>query len=84
VLAASGGDIIEKAGAIKSPPHFPCCPFCGSLLFQHDSEKAFWAGSKEYEETHPGYIALIKWLKGKCFKSISEAAVAYEAETGIH
>ncbi len=51
---------------------------------QHDNEKAFWAGSEEYEKTHFGYIGLMKWMQGKCFKTMADAASAYESETGIH
>jgi len=73
-------DVIENAARTRPPS----CPFCGSVLFQFDSERAFWFGSEAYEQTHPGYIALTKWLKGKCFKTMKDAAVAYELETGIH
>jgi hypothetical protein len=75
--------ISEKGDSFR-PASLPCCPFCGSVLFQHDSEKEFWAGSAEYEKTHPGYVALMTWMKGKCFKTMSEAAIAYESEAGIH
>lgn len=75
--------ISEKGNSFR-PAGLPCCPFCGSVLFQHDSEKEFWAGSANYEKTHPGYVALTKWMRGKCFKTMADAATAYETETGIH
>lgn len=83
-------DVIENAGGIRPPSGksqlgpLPCCPFCGSVLYQFDSEEEFWAGAESYEETHPGYTALMMWLKGKCFRTMAEAAAAYEAEAGIH
>lgn len=77
-------DVIENAGHHTGAHPLPCCPHCGSVLYQHDNEQAFWAGSKEYEKTHPGYIALMQWMKGKCFKTMADAAAAYESETGIH
>lgn len=77
-------DNIENAGALKAVHPLPCCPHCGSVLYQFDNETAFWAGSAEYDRTHPGYINLMKWLKGKCFRTMADAAVTYEAETGIH
>lgn len=73
-------DIIENAARTRPPS----CPHCGSVLFQFDNEQAFWAGSAAYEKTHPGYTDLLRWLKGKCFKTMKDAAIAYEAETGIH
>src|SRR5438034_401768 len=73
-------DAIEAAANTRPPT----CPFCGSVLFHFPDERSFWAGSVAYEKEHSGYVALLRWLKGRCFKTMAEAAAAYESETGIH
>ena len=68
-------------------PGLPCCPHCGSVLFQIEAPKWF-AGADRYEREgrdgtpHPGYRDMIDWQRGKCFPSGQSAADAYQAETG--
>jgi hypothetical protein len=56
----------------------PCCPECGGMLFEMDSEERWWNGVDKYNEEHPGYRRLVTWAKGKCFRTWLEAKEAYE------
>jgi hypothetical protein len=60
----------------------PCCPFCGSILFQLD-EKEWWEGAEKHDKTHPGYLAFLRWSQGKCRKNIRLAALDFQLETGV-
>jgi hypothetical protein len=76
-------DGIEKAASLKGTGEhgLPCCPFCGSVLFQHEDEAAYLRGAPEYEaDGHPGYVAMLKWARGKCFHDLSEMESTYAAE----
>lgn len=56
----------------------PCCPHCGSMLFEMDSAEPWWAGARRYEDDgHPGYVAMIEWAKGQCFPSMAAMMAAY-------
>lgn len=58
-------DYITRAGSL--PSGLPCCPHCGSPLFQ-DHEDSWWAGVDRYEaDGHPGYRDVITWAQGRCF-----------------
>jgi hypothetical protein len=79
-------DGIEKIG--KSPSStgefaLPCCPHCGSMLFEIPDPETWWSGARKSQaEGHAGYIAFIEWLKGKCFPDIKRAQAAYQAKPG--
>jgi hypothetical protein len=63
----------------------PCCPRCGSMLFEAENEAAFLAGAQKYEdEGHPGYVAFVLWSKGQCFPSLVAAQDAYAKATTEH
>jgi hypothetical protein len=76
-------DGIEKVG--HTPPNrdgisIPCCPHCGSVLYELPSPKEWWDGVDKYEaDGHPGYRDFISWLKGKCYPGRNAAKAAYEA-----
>lgn len=60
----------------------PCCPTCGGMLMEAPTEAAFIEGAQKYEdEGHPGYVAFIRWSKGKCFKTRELAEAAYAARS---
>lgn len=60
----------------------PCCPHCGSVLFEMDSDEQWWAGAQRYEdEGHPGYVEMIRWGRGKCFPNIPALELAYKARS---
>lgn len=58
----------------------PCCPFCGSVLFELSEEKKWWDGVEEYNKTHPGYKELMLFGKGKCFRDMKALQEAFDKE----
>lgn len=78
------GSVTMPAKDFLAKPHrLPVCPNCKGVLMEFPNEEAFWKGSEKHEETRPGYIAMMKWMRGKCFPTMKAAAVAYFLETGI-
>jgi hypothetical protein len=73
-------DGIEKVG--KTPERnrisLPCCPHCGSVLFEMDIDD-WWRQVNKYDETHPGYRQFTEWRRGKHHVTIQEAKTQYEA-----
>ena len=68
---------VDKAG---SNGGLPCCPHCGSMLFEMHSPQ-WWEGAAKHEKDgNPDYLNFIKWLRGKCFKNIEEAQQKYKEE----
>lgn len=71
-------DSINKVGHHQG---LPCCPHCGSVLFEFPSEKEWFESVDKYEKAgNPGYRALIEWSRGKCFKTWLEAKAVFLAE----
>jgi hypothetical protein len=73
-------DGIDKAG--KTLPFvihsIPCCPRCGGVLFEFESEAEWFEAVDRYEsEGHPGYRAMIEWGRGRCFKTPADLERAY-------
>lgn len=61
----------------------PLCPHCGSPLFEVANEREWWVGVDRYEAAgNPGYREFVMWLRGKCFRSVDLARVAFDAERG--
>ena len=57
----------------------PCCPHCGSVLFQTEEDK-WHAGIASYEAAgNPGYADLMTWARGKCFQNMDQLRAAYAA-----
>lgn len=80
-------DSIDKVGL--TPPsgdishRLPCCPHCGGMLFEVESEKVWFDGVDRHEANgHPGYRALVEWSRGKCFPNYAALAAAYAARPG--
>lgn len=76
-------DSIDKVGLTKDTGdghRLPCCPHCGSMLMEMDSEATWFAGVDRYEAAgHPGYRALVEWARGKCFPNYVAAKAAFAA-----
>lgn len=69
-------DSIHNAG---SNGGLPSCPYCGSMLFEMESEKKWLGLAQKYEKAgHSGYVDFIKWLKGKCYPNYDAARSAYK------
>lgn len=65
-------------------PGLPCCPHCRGLLLEAENLDAWMKNAPAYEaDGHPGYVAMLTWSRGRCFKTAAEQKAAYKAETGI-
>ncbi len=73
-------DTIDKA-AVK-PSGLPCCPHCGSVLYQVDDEAAWFKNVDAHVEKtgDSEYRAFIEWLRGKCFVGMRFARERWYAE----
>lgn len=72
-------DNIEGA-ALHRDSGLPCCPHCGSVLFQVE-EATWWQHVEAHEAAgNPDYRKLIEWLRGKCFHTMDQAQRAYDRE----
>ena len=68
-------DTIDKTA--RTPSGLPCCPHCGSVLFQQPLDK-WWADIDKYEANgHPGYRKFVEWWRGKCFPTMEALERAY-------
>lgn len=78
-------DTIEKV-ALTPPDNgvqIPCCPQCGSPLFEVPSIYDWWNGAEKYQANgHEGYVDELRWTRGKCFRTVEEKHAAYLLETG--
>lgn len=70
-------DSISKAGLNRS--RLPCCPHCGSVLFEVESELVWWTNVDAYAEREgdADYRAFMEWLRGKCFASLAQARLEF-------
>lgn len=73
-------DSIGKASS--KPSGLPCCPHCGSVLFELESEIVWWANVDAYVERtgDTEYRALIEWMRGKCFPNVDVARLEYRLQ----
>lgn len=72
----------DNISKVATRQGIPCCPHCGSVLFEMDSEEKWWTGAQRYEDAgHPGYVAMMRWAKGKCFRGMPALIAAYEARS---
>ena len=80
-VRCSWWDSISKAGTREVGGHrLPVCPHCGSPLFESPDDKAWWRQVDAHEaKGHPGYRAMLEWIRGKCFPSFEVASRRYEA-----
>lgn len=78
-VRCSWWDGIDKVG--KKTSGLPCCPYCGSVLMEMDSEEEWWKSAENYaaKENQPDYVEFIKWLRGKCYKNLDMAKEGYLA-----
>lgn len=67
-------DSIDKAA---NKDGLPCCPHCGSPLFEMSSIEEWNSKVNEHEKKDPGYAKFVEWLRGKCFKNYGTAREAY-------
>ena len=72
---------IQNVGRRESG--LPCCPHCGSSLFELPSRSRWDEGVAAFDKEHPGYADLMKWGEGRCFPNREILLAAYTAETGV-
>lgn len=60
----------------------PCCPHCGGVLFEIDDVDWYKSVRLYDERGHPGYVAFVDWMRGRCFPTQFQATAAYTASTG--
>jgi len=101
------GSINEVSSTAKHPRHqqvvghngdLPCCPICGGMLYEMESEAEWWDSIDQFEKgnyprpmahAHPGYRAMWEWQKkeNRCFfqgaNGVSDLVKAYREATGI-
>lgn len=68
-------DSISAAGTRASG--LPCCPHCGSSLFEVASEREWQAYVAKEEARRPGYSDFVEWLRGRCFPDFTAAEKAF-------
>lgn len=75
----------------------PCCPICGGMLLEVDTEEKWWTDAAAFEagtgsrasKPHPGYVAMLKWQKeqSKCYQgdtAVRQLRDEFEKATKIH
>lgn len=65
-VACTWWDDISQVATTKTG--IPCCPVCGSMLLE-TSPDDWKAGAEDMETKQPGYIKILNWGRGKCFKN---------------
>ena len=56
------------------------CPGCAGLCDTYPNENEWLRTARRFEEIgHPGHVDLIWWLKGRCYKTLSDARSAFIA-----
>jgi hypothetical protein len=78
-------DSISQIGKRQVNGHsLPCCPKCGGVLFEIDSEVQWWANVDAHEaKGNPGYRKMMEWMRGKCMPSFEIARRIYESEVAL-
>ena len=70
-------DSIEQTARTTEGGSLPCCPFCHSVLFQMDDKEWEIAYSAHKNDRVADYSHFMRWLRGKCFKTIDYAIDQY-------
>ena len=76
-------DSIDKVSILttQSGTRLPCCPFCRGVLYEIPDLKTWEEGAKKYEANgHSGYVEVLNFMRGKCFKTMDEAKEALKLE----
>lgn len=58
----------------------PCCPHCGAVLIEFQTENSWWAAIEAFDMAHPGYREVVEFGRGKCFPSFDKLVLAKEQE----
>jgi len=68
-------DVIDKAEQRRDLT--PCCPFCGSTLYELPSQDDFEALARSADQSHAGMAAMLEWSRGKTFPDHDTLENAY-------
>lgn len=81
-VRCSWWDSIAKVGTRDGTPGgLPCCPFCGSPLFEMADEDEWWTAIAEAAvERGSDYPAFIAWGRGRCYPTLDRAYTAFREE----
>jgi hypothetical protein len=69
-------DSIDKA-AYGLRTGLPVCPHCGSVLFEVENIEVWNELIEKADEKEPGYKELLEWMRGRCFKTLDDARIAF-------
>lgn len=70
-------DYIDKVAVLGNG--LPCCPHCKGVLFELDRGEWEEGIEERMKKTNnPGYPIFMTWLKGKCFRNLTEAFKVFE------
>lgn len=65
--------------AIGKRGNLPCCPYCGGMLFEYETEQLWWDRVDRYTLSgHPEYRTMIEWAADKHFASSTELEAAFK------
>jgi hypothetical protein len=74
-------DSIDKTA--RNASDLPCCPHCGSVLFEIDEKDWIENIARHARESGDArYPKLIEWMRGKCFRTLARARAQFNAESG--
>jgi hypothetical protein len=81
----NAGSMVQPEGS-QLPDGLPCCPHCSGPLYELPS-KAEWDVLVQSHEDRgvKNYRVFTQWRaeQPRCYKSLAQAAAAYEQETGV-
>ena len=75
-----------KGCSIPIPPvSLPCCPYCGSVLYQISEQEWRDGIPKHVAEGHANYDKFLEWKEsqGRCWPTLRECAVDFTKATGL-
>jgi hypothetical protein len=77
-VAKAGSRNVRDGDAVLG---LPCCPICGSPLFEVPDEATWWAGVEAHEAAgNIGYRGYIEWMRGRCYPDDVTAVDVYYHE----
>ena len=79
VESTPSGDITNLHTVAGLPSSFRC-PHCGGRAEAHHTEESYLALARRFELLgFPRHQAMVRWVKGRCFKTRGEAWGAFAA-----
>ena len=61
----------EIEAAAPTVTGIPCCPHCGGVLYELESDSWWLFARKHAEEAKDSrYLAFVEWIRGRCFPNV--------------